>query len=168
MLHLLKSRPTSLTLISLWCWLNVVAMIPTLSEPVMILFGLAARGSSAILLKMLIFANAIAISTAVSVRLRAGSLVLIGWLTVMLASTWLTDLVPTCPWPVKIAAYKQVLFGGLLPYLYVTLVPTTTFLPMHLINTAVTIAIVAVLVKHRRLFKKRRPVFHTRAKGMAQ
>lgn len=155
---LCESRPLGLTLVSLWCWLNVAAMTPTLGDPVIVLFGFAAHGSGAYLLKFLIFANAIVISALVSARLHPGRIVLMGWLPVMFLSSLLTDFIPLCPLPVKIAAYEQVLFGGLLPYLYVTLVLSSNFAPMHVANALITIAIIWVLIKHRSLFRGRAPI----------
>jgi hypothetical protein len=143
-----------LTLISIWCWLNVLAMGPTLHEPVLVLFGFAVRGTDATLIKVLIFLNGVAMSAAMSARLDRGRVILIGWLSVMFASAVFTDLVPTCPLPVKVAAYQQVLFGGLLPYLYVTLMPHGNLLVLHAINAAVTAAIVITLVRRRSLFRK--------------
>jgi hypothetical protein len=155
MLRFSQSGPKSLTLISLWCWLNVVAMIPTVADPVIVLSGFASRGPDASLLKTLIFLNGIAISLAVTLRGQPGRIVLLGWIPVMFVNALLTDAVPTCPPAVTIAAYKQVLFGGLVPYLYVTLVPSGNFLPMHAINALVTIAIMLPLVRHKSRFRTR-------------
>jgi len=152
-----ESNPTGLGLVSLWCWLNVAAMAPTVGMPVIVLFGLAAHGPTALLMKMLIFANAILISYLVSARLHPGRIAMMVWLPTMFASSLLTDLVPLCPYPVKVAAYEQVLFGGLLPYLYVTLIPTSNFLPMHALNAALTAAVVWALFHYRSLFTYRRP-----------
>jgi hypothetical protein len=167
MTFLRSSTAPSLVLISIWCWLNVVAMLPSLGDPVIVLFGYAARGPGASLLKFLIFANGVAISLAVTVRLRPGRVVLIGWLVVLFANSLFTDFVPSCPPRVIMAAYRQVLFGGLVPYLYVTVIPTSNLIPMHVANAAATTLIIWFLIKRRSLFVPRAPVLSRRRKDAA-
>lgn len=142
------STPRGLTLIAVWCFLNVAAMIPTLQDPVIVLFGLAARGPDALMLKYLILANAVAVTIALLARLQPGRIVLMGWMPIAFLNCLLIQVVPSCPAPVKIAAWQQVLFGGLIPYLYVTWIPVSTFLPMHIVNGAVTLVIVAWLARN--------------------
>lgn len=143
-----------LTLVRIWCWLSVLAMTPMLHEPVLVLFGFAVRGTMAVLIKALIFANGVAISLTLGARLDRGRVVLMGWLPFMLASAVFTDLIPTCPLPVKVAAYQQVLFGGLVPYLYVTIAPHGNLLVMHAVNASITVAIVTYLIRRRSLFRR--------------
>lgn len=153
---LLGSGPTSITLISIWCWLNVAASVPTVGDPAIVLFGFAAFGASALLLKVLILANAVVATALLSMKLHPGRLVVSGFMVFMFLSATFTDVLPSCPAPVKIAAYQQTLFGGLLPYLYVTAVPGAPFLPMHLANLAVTAIILIKLRQHRSLFSRPR------------
>jgi hypothetical protein len=150
-----ESTPRGLALITIWCWLNVVAMIPTLQDPVIVLFGFAERGPSALMLKYLILANAVLMTFALMARLHPGRILLMGWMPFMFLSSLLIEIIPSCPAPVKIAAWQQVLFGGLIPYLYVTWIPVSSFLPLHILNGAVTLGIVVYLARNGARFRWR-------------
>jgi hypothetical protein len=141
-----RKRSSGELLVACWCWLNVLVMIPSLGRPVLVLGGFAERGSMATLIKALIFVLGVVLGLGVLARLRPARLILLGWLPLAWLNALAIDLNVTCSLPVKIAAYGEALYGGLVPWVWVQLFEPSDFVAMHVVNAVVTGAVLVFLL----------------------
>jgi len=156
MLQAIRKRSTGELLVAAWCWLNVLVMIPSLGHPILVLAGFAERGFMATLIKALIFTLGVVLGLAVLARMRPARLILLGWLPLAWLNALAIDLNVSCPLPVKVAAYGEALFGGLVPWIWVQLFEPSGFLAMHLVNAVVTGAVFVFLLRRGAVYSVER------------